>query len=230
MSGMGSEPSETWNYRDWFDPPRVGARHSVVAEAEQYLMERAIERHPFFSFAATSGDALALWVTQEIVVTGPVAQCILRIAAQLRNVHTRSRLVAVARGEHSPLRDGVASRSHPWLLHKLRESMGIRSQDIVVLPETADFLSELEAECADALTGVAAIGMGNERLLIPEYGAVKHAFAQCWPTCSYNDFLDANILEDERHSEVICKVAGILIHDGGDPWAYLHAAQRAVDS
>jgi Iron-containing redox enzyme len=222
---------ENSTYEDWFEPPPASERpHPVIAEAEQYVSRTRIEEHEFFRYAAGSRYALIIWVTQELMVTGPFAQCMLYVASLLRNVHSRSRMTAAAWGEHSPVRDGVARGAHPWLLHQLRESMGISRRDVHALPMTDEFLRDLRSTCADPLRGVAAIGVGNERLIIPEYNAVKSAFAAAFPTSAYEPFLDANISEDGHHARLLQEVAACLIAEGGDPVAYLEAARLSVDS
>lgn len=221
-----------WSYAAWFEPhaPAPETWHPAVADAEEYILHTAIEQHPFFSHAAHDPAALAAWVTQELVVTGPFAQYMLIVGAGIENVHTRARLMKVVGGEHLGYRNGVATRAHPWLLNSLRESMGIPPSAVIPFEETEQFLAELYSDCcSDTLSGVAAIGVGNERLLIPEYTAVRAAFATGYPTADYATFLDANINEDREHAALMNEVAAILIADGADPDVYLDRARHAVD-
>ena len=124
----------------------------------------------------------------------------------------------------------MARWSHPWLLHRLRESMGIEAQAIRPLDETNEFLDVLFEECKTPLTGVAALGMGNERLLLPEYVALRKSFEQCWPDCDYSGFLEANLTADAEHARMLGIVASAMIMRGCDPRVYLEAAKRSVDS
>lgn len=222
--------SAYFDYAEWFEPPPLEKPHPVIAEAEQYVIASRIEAHEFFKVAAASRHSLCVWVTQELIVTGPLALCMLHVASMLPNVHLRSRMTHVAWGEHSTLRDGIARRAHPWLLHQLRESMGIPRRDVQPLPMTDDFLRDLRSKCEDPLQGVAAIGVGNERLILPEYTAVKAAFAAGFPSCVYEPFLDANISEDVQHARLMQDLAAGLIAQGRDPLSYLEAARLSVDA
>lgn len=220
-----------WIFEEWFSIPVTEAPHPVVRQAENYLLDKHIERHEFFEYAAHSPQALREWVTQEIIVTGPFSQLLLQVSAIIKNVHVRSMVVEVASEEHGgTISKTIAEESHPWLLREMMDSMNIPSESIQPYPETDEFLDILRQECYDPLRGIAALGVGNERLLIPEYGAVKNAFAQGWPTCKYQAFLDANIEADKRHSELMSEAAVALIAQGAEPSSYLDAAIHAIDA
>lgn len=221
---------EEWRYDDWFIPVVGDTEDVVIAEAEEYVQRCGIENHPFFELAASSRYALQEWVSQELIITGPISQLMLQVGAQLNNVHLRSQLVTVVSGEHCVVRQGTAKRAHPWLLHRLRESMGISPQHVRPRQETLRFLAVLAEECLGGLTGIAAIAIGNERLVVPEYSAVKRSFASAWPSSEYEAFLDANIYEDERHARLLAEVAALMISKGGSPDAFLAAAKRSVDA
>lgn len=221
---------ESWEYEEWFALPNVSACHPAVKEAESYLVDRHIENHPFFIYAASSRAALKAWVSQEVVVTGFFSQALLKVASAIRNVHLRSMVVEVIDGEHGCVEGNAAKRSHPWLLHRLRESLAMNSHNIRPLEETQEFLDLLFKECEDPLKGVGALGMGNERLLLPEYGALRKAFERCWPECEYEGFLDANLRADAEHARMLGVVASALIEGGGNAESYLAAAKRSVDS
>ncbi|MGH3717233.1 MAG: hypothetical protein ACRDRI_00005 [Pseudonocardiaceae bacterium] len=198
------EPHMTWSYSEHFIPPAESNwSHPAIGDAEKYVVDTAIENHPFFDVAASRVEALRLWVSQELVVTNAVSQCMLRVAALMSNVHVRTRMVLVIDGEHMGFKNGVARGAHPWLLHGLRESLEIAQDSIVPLLETQVFLDQLNAESTDALRGTAAIGVGNERLLIPEYTAVRTAFEKGAHDSSFKGFLNANILEDTEHTRLM---------------------------
>ena len=221
---------DAWKYDEWFAPPIIAGPHPAVTEAERYLIDQHIERHPFFAYAASSREALTTWVSQEIVVTGFFSQALLRVAALISNVHLRTMMMKVIEGEHGRLDDNTARWSHPWLLHKLRQSLNVDVAQIRVLEETREFVDIMHGECGTPLRGVAALGMGNERLLLPEYAALRGAFEQCWPDCGYKGFLDANLNADAEHARLLGVIASALIERGGDPEVYLRAARRSVDS
>src|SRR5690349_7356368 len=110
----------TWNYDERFTLPRTGDCVGTIQEAEEYVVNKAIDKHEFFEFAKHRVDALEAWVTQELIVTGYFSQLLLRLASSLSNVHLRTMLLKVAVGEHGSLKtDGLAGDSHPWLLHEL---------------------------------------------------------------------------------------------------------------
>jgi hypothetical protein len=221
--------SAAYDYADWFMPPRDHEQHPTVTAAMAYADDSAVESHDFWRLADESRDVLSAWVTQELVVTGAFAQCVLRLGSTINNVHLRAMFMVVAEGEHGRVREGVATRSHPWLLHRLADSMAIRPHDVQPLDETIDFLEYLTDAVSDPIVGLAVIGVGNERLILPEYGAAKQSFAKCWPDSKYLDFLDANIHEDVHHSQLLADVASALIAEGEDPDKYYAAAVASVD-
>jgi pyrroloquinoline quinone (PQQ) biosynthesis protein C len=222
-------PNRRWQYDVWFAPPRNVTRHPAVSEALRYASDRRIDSHPFFRKASKSKQALELWVSQELIVTGAFSQILLRVCAMIENVHVRTMVMEVVDGEHGPLRAGMAGASHPWLLHQLGESIGLAPASVQILAETEEFLAALETKAREPLTGVAAVGVGNERLILPEYAAVKRCFDACWPGSEYRAFLDANINDDLRHSELLADVGTIMIDNGADPQSYLRAAIESVD-
>lgn len=217
-------------FDDWFEPPQPSERHPSVADALKYADESGIEDHHFFQVAQGSPQALRAWVGQELVVTGPFSQALLRLAALLPNVHLRAMMMIVIDGEHGRVTKLTAPGSHPWLLNRLRKSMNIDKADVEPLQETVEFLDFLDQEVRSPITGLAATGIGNERLILPEYSAVKASFAACWPNSEYARFLDANIGEDLRHSEILADVANVLINQGADAQTYFDAARRSVDA
>jgi hypothetical protein len=108
--------------------------------------------------------------------------------------------------------------------------MGMAKEEVQPLPETLEFLRLLEGEVKSVIRGLAATGIGNERLILAEYTSVKSCFAACWPSSDYSRFLDANIGEDLRHSEILADVASILIAQGANGEEYYAAARQSVDS
>jgi hypothetical protein len=139
-------------------------------------------------------------------------------------------LAEVAFGEHGVVRNGMARRSHPWLLNQLRDSMKIAERDVVPVPATLSFLRKLAAATARPITAVAAIGTGNERLIVPEYQAITTCFAAVWPEATYEPFLQANLTEDRVHSQLCYELASSLIGLGESPIEYRNAAIESVES
>ncbi len=126
---------------------------------------------------------------------------------------------------------GRAARSHPWLLHQLSQSLGLGATPLSPLPETVRFLDELNWACAQStMSAAGALGAGGELLVIPEYSAMKRAFAAGWPVPDYARFFNANIKEDERHALIMETAAHSLAqlgHDGND---FLAGAIRVLNA
>lgn len=221
---------ENFRYDDWFEPAGYTVRVPKVSAALAYADECGIAGHDFFKVASESPAALKMWVSQELIVTGPFSQALLRLAALIFNVHLRARVMIVINGEHGRVKEQSAPNSHPWLLNQLRVSMNIAKDEVHPLPETLDFLAALDDEVISPLAGLAATGIGNERLILPEYAAVKSCFNACQPNCDYARFLDANIGEDMSHSEILADVASSLIRNDIDADQYYDAALRSVDA
>ena len=220
--------TKTWNYDEWFAKP-AALQHKALKDAEAYVKEIRLDKHPFFTIAQRSVDALLLWTKQELVMTGPFSRIVLRAASMVENVHIRSILMEVAHGEHGKL-DGVfAKASHPWLLHLLGESLQIDKDSVTPLPETSAFLLGLEADLQHPLSAIAGIGIGNERLIIQEYTAVKRCFRAVLPQAVFEPFLNANLEEDVGHSRLCSLAAACLIKNDSDASFYLNAAKKSVD-
>jgi len=202
-------------FDDWFDAPKRVRRAPEVSAALEYADSCGIRDHAFFQVARSDPAALKVWVCQELVVTGPFSQALLRLAAQISNVHLRSMVMVVINGEHGRLKGMEASNAHPWLLNQLRISMNLRREEVQPVAETLEFLATLDKETESILAGLAATGIGNERLILGEYGEIKKCFEECWPQSDYSRFLDANIGEDLRHSEMLCDVASSIIEQHG---------------
>jgi hypothetical protein len=220
-----------WQHDEWFSPAQSAVSHPVLALAEDLVSSCRIEQHAFFKHAAESRQALRIWVAQELVITGPFSQLLLSLASKIRNVHIRAMIVEVAYGEHGVPGTSIATGAHPWLLDKLRVSMNIATRELKVLPETHLFLTQLQEICElSSLAAVGALGVGNEKLLIPEYTAAKTAFDKSWPDCAYSNFFDANIDNDTWHAKLMSKAAGALIASGSDPGQYLEAARVSINA
>jgi len=108
--------------------------------------------------------------------------------------------------------------------------VGLELQNIAPLPCTSQFLNVLSAASGNLLAALGALGVGNERMLIPEYTAVKDCFAATWPEAKYSGFLDANIHEDVAHTEIIERVASRLITSDADAQCFYKGAITGVDA
>lgn len=216
MSGKNSLVSDrlsltSWQYTRFFLPSDV-QMHSVVEEIEAYIERRDLASHEFFIVAGRDRRALELWLSQELVMTNAFSQIVLSAASLEQNVHVRAILVEVAAGEHGHVTKGLAKRAHPWLLHKLGESVGLTMDAISPMSPTISLIRRLDEKSREStLAALAWIGVGNERLILPEYKAVKSCFSQIWSDADYEPFLQANLTEDKVHSRLCYQAASILI-------------------
>ncbi len=219
---------DNWVYERWFMPPSSVEMHPVVMEIEEAISNSGLEQHPFFDRAIASPAALRLWATQELVMTNAFSQIVLMATASVVNVHLRTMIGQVAFGEHGGAKGGIARRAHPWLLEQLRDSMGIPTNEVRPAPATIKLIDRLASATTDPLTAVAWIGVGNERLIIPEYTAVKRCFEACMPNVKYKKFLDANLHEDVAHTRMCYEFASALLHEGGDVKLYKQEALASI--
>ncbi|WP_155372680.1 iron-containing redox enzyme family protein [Catellatospora vulcania] len=223
---------ENWVYSEFFDVPTDVELDPAVEELETYIDEIRLQEHPFFSSAMADVEALRLWVSQELVMTNAFSQIVLSAASAIQNVHLRAVLAEVAYGEHGALKGSKAAKSHPWLLNQLRDSLNISPEEVRPMPPTVRFVERLVHFLDDPLTAVAAIGVGNERLIIPEYTAVRKCFSNLLPNAVFQPFLDANTTEDIVHSRLCYEAASrmIALSNGNSRKLYLEAGKSSIDS
>jgi hypothetical protein len=219
-----------WKYSLFFDPLSDVAEHPVVREIEQYIEHRQLDEHQFFRLANHSKSALVLWATQELVMTNAFSQLVLRAASCIPNVHARAVLVEIASGEHGLSRRGIAKHAHPWLLSQLGSSIDLDLVQVSPAEPTRMFIRRLASHIDTLLNMLAYIGVGNERLIIPEYTAVKKCFAAQWPESRYKLFLDANLNEDISHSQLCYLLASMVIKSERDAESFRSAAIASIDS
>jgi Iron-containing redox enzyme len=219
-----------WSHAEFFEPSRFSELHPIVNDVEAYIASVELNRHPFFSLAEKNADALLLWVSQELVMTNAFSQIVLAAASAIRNVHVRSVLAEVAYGEHGRCKHGVAAKSHPWLLDQLRSSVGLSDSSVHPHEATVAFIDRLCGFLHSPLAAIAGIGVGNERLIEPEYAAVKLCFDRAFPAASFRPFLDANLNEDLIHSRLCYEAASVLINTPEDAARFFEYAKESVDS
>jgi hypothetical protein len=212
---------------EYFEPLRLDGDRSFLEAAQAIERAAKIESHPFFSIASSDRQALVLWAGQEAVVTNPFSQLLLRVISSIKNVHVRSILMPVVHGEHSPVRDGIAERSHPWLIWRLCRSLGISD---VIQPTRAvvEFIGVLEQACTNPMRALGTFGVGNELMLLAEYRAVEACFDAAASDADYREFLRANIEEDEGHTKLIERAALALQALGFSGDVYLAGAREGV--
>lgn len=219
-----------WNYMDFFARPAGSSLHPVVEHVEAYVEARDFAAHPFFEIAQRKREALETWVAQELVMTNAFSQIVMCAASRVRNVHLRAVLAEVAMGEHGRLRNGFARAAHPWLLHELGRSMNLAQEQVRPLPATVAFLERLAATVDTPIRAIAAIGVGNERLIVPEYNAIKRCFESLLPDAKHAPFLNANLNEDILHSQLCYAAASRMIGLGATAEEYYQAAVESIEN
>ena len=219
-----------WQYTEFFDPIDRSELHPVVKDIEAEVLNARLDEHDFFELAAQSKAALYVWVSQELVMTNAFSQLVLRAASQIPNVHARAILTEVAFGEHGRARGGVAKVAHPWLLERLRNSVALPRAQVAPAAPTLRFIHRLASSLNDPLTATAFIGVGNERLIDPEYRAIENCFETLFPGADFGPFLHANLNEDIEHSKQCYELATIMIADDFDAAKYLSAAKASIAS
>jgi hypothetical protein len=213
---------------EYFGPVNLTANRDFVIEAEVIERGARIEDHPFFVVAGKSREALVVWASQEAVVTNPFSQVLFEVMAAIKNVHVRSILLPVVAGEHSNLRNGIAERSHPWLIWQLCRSLGVNEKEIKPTRAVIEFIDVLESTVNDPMLALGALGIGNELMLLAEYRAIERCFESACPEADYRDFLHANIGEDETHTKLIGTAAAALADLGFNARQFVVGAQIGV--
>ena len=75
-------------------------------------------------------------------------------------------------------------------------SLGFDRDQVWPRPPTIRFIERLSQRLYNPLEAIAFIGIGNEKLIEPEYAAIRRCFETLMPKAEFNPFLDANIKED----------------------------------
>lgn len=220
----------TWQYDSFFDPIPNSAGTDLTSELEQLVEDARLDQHEFFAMARRSKNALTLWVSQELVMTNTFSQLVLAAAAQIRNVHARAVLAEIAYGEHGRSRQGIAKRAHPWLLERMRASIDLSRSEVQPRQPTIDFIARLASRIDDPLQAIAFIGIGNERLIGPEYAAIRTCFQSQYPDADFEPFLKANIDEDITHARLCYELAALLISSQKDREQFLDASAASIQS
>lgn len=203
---------DDWSYDRYFRPWINRDWDKAIPSIEAYIASISWSGLPFFDHAYKCPELLKLWTSQEIITTNAFSQAVLAAASTIPNVHLRAVLSTVAQGEHGWVdSEGHATDSHPWLLHLLRESLNIPAGAIQPIRVTRDFICFLEDSVADPISAAATIGVGNERLLIPEYQEIEACFEAQLPDARFKPFLHANLTEDEIHYRLCYDAATHLI-------------------
>jgi hypothetical protein len=218
------------NIAEYFEPLKVNPDRVFVDVANKIERDSKIETHSFFEAAKHSRDAMILWTSQEAIVTNPFSQILFQLIGNVKNVHVRSILMPVVGGEHSKVKEGTASKSHPWLIWKLCRSLNIEAKDIKPTKAIIDFIKVLADAAENPMYGLGVLGIGNELMLLAEYTAVESCFDVACPDADYKDFLHANIEEDEVHSRLIGDAAAALATLGFSINDFLTGAKDGVQA
>jgi len=110
------------------------------------------------------------------------------------------------------------------------KSLGSRLDHIRPLAGTVEFVGDMERATLDPMFGAGFLGIGNEKMLIPEYTAAAKCFEGVSPDSAHAAFLSANIEEDVGHSMMIERAVRALASLGYDPQIFLDGARHGVDA
>jgi hypothetical protein len=221
---------EPWNHNKFLTRPNFALEVKEIETASSYLSASNVGCHRFFDAAKVSLLALRLWSEQELVISSMFSQAVAAWISSIHNCHIRAAVIPVLAGEHGKFRRFEAVGAHPILAEGLCISLFSNLDAIPVLDPTRDFLIELAGNSKDPMMGAGFLGIGNEKMLLPEYRAVRHCFANIAPQSSFHDFLDANIDEDEGHHRLIELSVRGLVSIGYDAEQFLQGAIRGVDA
>jgi hypothetical protein len=219
-----------WRHERYLGHPNFGLRVPQIEAAIAYEEAARIDTHQFFELASSSKETLQVWAEQELITSSCFSQVITEWFATINNCHIRSKVMDVLVGEHSPIENGLATRCHPYLAEMLCRSLGSDLVAIKTLEPTRNFIREMEDSAARPLAGAGFLGIGNEKMLIPEYSAIRRVFHRVWPEAECDPFLDANIEDDMTHHRLIEEAAAAMVSMGGDPEEFLEHAKRGVDA
>lgn len=205
-------------------------------------LKRLVKNHPVlthpFVLSASKGqlniDQLRSFALQESFVSlsfpTMMAEVICKIPFHLEEVRYPliTNLFEEA-GEYKP------ANSHPSLLRKLAVALGAKKEEIESaepLPETVTYLEKLFALCRsnNYLDGLAAIGYGNEFLVLFEYPPFKKACKQLGLSAEILEFFDVNIKADVAHAANIDKVILLSCSDSVSVKSVIDATIAALDA
>ena len=185
----------------------------AVSHFRRFVKEHRLLRHRFLA-AAREGQLhvsdLRVFAVQEMFVSVAFPAMMAEVVCRIpyRREELRYPLIAnmfEEAGERDP------GESHPALLRRLAISLGVAECDIELanpIPETDEYLKRLFALCRNRsyVEGLAAIGYGNEYLVLFEYPVFKKACARLGYADDVLRFFDANIQADVEHTDNIERV------------------------
>ena len=220
-----------WRFDEYFAEMRVPSKTpDFILQARGMVRSCGIENHVFFDFCKENKGALIEWTKQECIITNHFSLSLFSLLGLIRNVHLRSMLIPVLAGEHSPLKDGIAYGSHPNLLARLIDDLGIDTDSLNAENFTVEFVDLLFSENYPICYRFGVLGVGNEALLVPEYKAVSLAFDHHYPRGVHRPFLTANIEEDRIHSKVMEDAAMLLCNDAETQDSFIQGARDGIQA
>jgi pyrroloquinoline quinone (PQQ) biosynthesis protein C len=124
-------------------------------------------------------------------------------------------------------------QSHPSLLRKLALALGASAEEVrnaKPLLETSEYLERLFSLCrsSDYLEGLAAIGYGNEYLVLFEYPIFRTACKRIGCSSEVLKFFDVNIQADVEHTDSIERVITQALPDPSHEESLLGATEAAL--
>lgn len=188
---------------------RVGEQH-YGRTIRAAVKAHALLRHPFLLAARNrrlSREALCVFACEELFVSMAFPTMMAEVICRIpwSDETFRYPLIANMFEEAGGLEP---TESHPSLLRKLACDLGVAAEAIrakAPLAETSQYLDKLFGQCRDStyVEGLAAIGYGNEYLVLFEYPILKRACRDNGCSDEVLKFFDVNVEADVAHTNNI---------------------------
>lgn len=227
---VGRRPLGRGGDAEYAQMPRLVDTPTEIREAIAYQEDARVDEHPFFDYATSSAPALTLWAEQEYFTSATFSQVLALWVSTIDNFHIRTMVMPVLTGEHYVDVSDAARRCHPNLARNLCLSLGLDISSSTAIEPTLNFIDAMQASALSPLFGAGFLGVGNERMLVPEYGAVKACFVQCLPNADFRPFLDANIEDDKWHHALIERAATAMVSQGFNAADFVEGTKQGVDA
>lgn len=220
LTGLLAEmrnPEWTPNPDLFASPPGQGDIHPDILRTVDICSTARIGEHPFFDLCRINERALRLWVSQEFWISSLFSQALALWLSSIHNAHVRAMASDVYTGEHHEVSaGGVANRAHPVLAAKMCRDLGIDLRKTRPLVMACDFNESLAMAACRTMYGGGFLGIGNELMLLDEYGSIMDAMKGSAPNIAAipRDFLEENIHDDKFHHVELQQAASLLAHFG----------------
>jgi pyrroloquinoline quinone (PQQ) biosynthesis protein C len=210
---------------------------TLVSQMKNLVKKHKVLNHPFLD-AARQGrstlEAMQLFAIQEMFVSLAFPTMMAKVISKIPPRLESARYPLVVNlyeeaGQNNP------TNSHPNLLRKLAMELGVEDERLrgaTPLNETTQYLNQLFELCEDPnyLCGLAAIGFGNEFLVLFEYPPLRKACRKLGLPPDVLTFFDENIKADVAHSKNIEAVVESAIFNSDQLTAIQVATEKSLQS